>query len=481
MREVEERRRVKSPMREDYKDFSSLHRRHHSSLTEDDLDLNSSLESVSDLLSARHQRQPSCFSVHCSCRDLIPQDTQLAKQMSVVSVENRLLALEGDKDYLSVQMRAMSDKLVSQNDKVKHLQQHLQQKSVDLRNTEDQVHLELLSRSELETRKLELMTEMSALKLKQTEVERENSELRRKLQLLDVSDSLSNNCSTVPSAASQKLREGTPSRGATSYFQENGVFRNSLYSVTDKSPGGRIVMQPAVSAPRPRARAQTPIVTKPRGLRKILNKLRRANSVNVPQAHGDLQPARLSSISCESLASSGSATSSFQSWEPETLCSWFDSLGLYMYTAEIMRNVKDGQHLINICSSNELANKLGIKNVLHQKKLCLAVDAHRNYKQSGQAGNLDHTWVTRWLEDLGLPQYKDSFLEARVDGRVLDKLTDSDLRGLKISNELHQLSVKCGVRLLRENNFDPSCLKRRSTPGEKIKFDDEIIFWTNHR
>merc|ERR1711874_460807 len=101
-----------------------------------------------------------------------------------MSVENRLLALEGDKDYLSVQMRAMSDKLVTQNDKVIHLQQNLQQKSVDLRNTEDQVHLELLSRSELETRKLELMTEMSALKLKQTEVERENSELRRKLQLV---------------------------------------------------------------------------------------------------------------------------------------------------------------------------------------------------------------------------------------------------------------------------------------------------------
>ena len=461
MREVEERRRVKSPLREDYKDFSSLHRRDHSNLTEDDLDLDSSLESVSDFLSARHQRQPSCFSVHCSCRDLIVQDTQLAKQMSV---ENRLLALEGDKDYLSAQMRAMSDKLVSQNDKVQHLQQNLQQKSVDLRNTEDQVHLELLSRSELETRKLELMTEMSALKLKQTEVERENSELRRKLQLVSLSDS----------RASQKMREETPSRGATSYFQENGVFRTSVYSCPEKSPGGRIVMQPAMSAPRPRA--QTPIVTKPRGLRKILNKLRRANSVNVPQSQQELQPPRLSSISCESLASSGG----FQSWEPESLCSWFDSLGLYMYTAEIMRNVRNGQHLINICSSNELANKLGIKNVLHQKKICLAVDAHR-HKQSDKSGSLDHTWVTRWLEDLGLPQYKDSFLEARVDGRVLDKLSDSDLRGLKISNELHQLSVKCGVRLLRENSFDPSCLKRRSTPGEKIKFDDDIIFWTNHR
>lgn len=38
-------------------------------------------------------------------------------------------------------------------------------------------------------------------------------------------------------------------------------------------------------------------------------------------------------------------------------------------------------------------------------------------------GNLDHNWVTRWLDDVGLPQYKDAFSEARVDGRVLNFLT----------------------------------------------------------
>ena len=86
---------------------------------------------------------------------------------------------------------------------------------------------------------------------------------------------------------------------------------------------------------------------------------------------------------------------------------------------------------------------------MHQRKICLAVDALQK-KNSDKSGSLDHLWVIRWLEDIGLPQYKDLFLEARIDGRVLSSLTDSDLTSLKISHELHQLSVLSGVRLLRE-------------------------------
>jgi len=31
--------------------------------------------------------------------------------------------------------------------------------------------------------------------------------------------------------------------------------------------------------------------------------------------------------------------------------------------------------------------------------------------------------VSGWLDDIGLPQYKDAFFEARVDGRMLHALT----------------------------------------------------------
>ena len=38
--------------------------------------------------------------------------------------------------------------------------------------------------------------------------------------------------------------------------------------------------------------------------------------------------------------------------------------------------------------------------------------------------------------------------------------------GLKVTNSLHHLSIKSGIQVLRQNNFSPSCLKRRPAPDE---------------
>lgn len=38
-------------------------------------------------------------------------------------------------------------------------------------------------------------------------------------------------------------------------------------------------------------------------------------------------------------------------------------------------------------------------------------------------GKLDYLLILRWLDDLALPQYKDAFADARVDGRTLNCLT----------------------------------------------------------
>jgi len=65
------------------------------------------------------------------------------------------------------------------------------------------------------------------------------------------------------------------------------------------------------------------------------------------------------------------------------------------------------------------------------------------------SGLLDYQWVIRWLDDVGLPQYKDRFLEARLDGRMLHLLTVGDLFHMRISNMLHHLSIKSGVQVLR--------------------------------
>lgn len=62
---------------------------------------------------------------------------------------------------------------------------------------------------------------------------------------------------------------------------------------------------------------------------------------------------------------------------------------------------------------------------MHRKKLLLAVSGAKEHAGDSvePAGKLDHHWVVRWLDDIGLPQYKDAFFDARVDGRMLHHLT----------------------------------------------------------
>ena len=107
-----------------------------------------------------------------------------------------------------------------------------------------------------------------------------------------------------------------------------------------------------------------------------------------------------------------------------------------------------------------------MRNSLHRKKVLIALDARKRKEESNGQNKcngthmtinlerLDHQWVVRWLDDVGLPQYKDRFLEARVDGRVLNLLTVDDvLIGLRISNQLHHLSIKRGIQVSFVNTF----------------------------
>jgi hypothetical protein len=128
-----------------------------------------------------------------------------------------------------------------------------------------------------------------------------------------------------------------------------------------------------------------------------------------------------------------------------------------MYTQEVAReggltgpqvrkHVRSGRALCQL-SGAELEAKLGIGAPLHRKKVLLGL-AGLQGGAGDPAGGLDHQWVIRWLEDLGLPQYKDAFLEARVDGRVLNFLTTEDLLQLKVTSQLHHLSIKRGIQVV---------------------------------
>jgi len=88
----------------------------------------------------------------------------------------------------------------------------------------------------------------------------------------------------------------------------------------------------------------------------------------------------------------------------------------------------------------------------------------------------------RWLDDAGLPQHKETFLAARVDGRVLHRLTMDELAILHVTSHLHVASLRRGIQVLRDNNFEPNCLKRRSLPDDpRPPTAQDVALWTNHR
>ena len=61
----------------------------------------------------------------------------------------------------------LSDQIHNQTDKIVELEKTLDSKKTDLKNTENMLQIEMMNRSSLETTKLELLSEVSGLKLRQ--------------------------------------------------------------------------------------------------------------------------------------------------------------------------------------------------------------------------------------------------------------------------------------------------------------------------
>ncbi|XP_006770990.1 PREDICTED: liprin-beta-2 isoform X3 [Myotis davidii] len=168
----------------------------------------------------------------------------------------------------------------------------------------------------------------------------------------------------------------------------------------------------------------------------------------------------------------------FAQWPTERVCLWLEDFGLAQYVIFARQWVTSG-HTLLTATPQDMEKELGIKHPLHRKKLVLAVKAI-NTKQEEKSALLDHIWVTRWLDDIGLPQYKDQFHESRVDGRMLQYLTVNDLLFLKVTSQLHHLSIKCAIHVLHVNKFNPHCLHRRPADEGNLS-PSEVVQWSNHR
>ncbi|XP_069760578.1 liprin-beta-1b isoform X3 [Narcine bancroftii] len=168
----------------------------------------------------------------------------------------------------------------------------------------------------------------------------------------------------------------------------------------------------------------------------------------------------------------------FAKWSKDQVCNWLDDQGLGIYVGASGSWITSGQTLLH-ASQQDLERELGIKHHLHKKKLQLALQAFGSEEEDNK-GKLDYNWVTRWLDDIGLPQYKTQFDDGRVDGRMLHYMTADDLLSLKVGSVLHHLSIKRAIQVLRINNFEANCLRRRPS-DENNMTPAEVSQWTNHR
>uniref|UniRef100_A0A672PIN3 Liprin-beta-1-like n=1 Tax=Sinocyclocheilus grahami TaxID=75366 RepID=A0A672PIN3_SINGR len=182
--------------------------------------------------------------------------------------------------------------------------------------------------------------------------------------------------------------------------------------------------------------------------------------------------------SCDLQNTNSELDAPFARWSREQVCDWMQEQGLGLYVSLARQWVASGQTLLQ-ASQQDLERELGIKHPLHRKKLQLALQALGS-EEDDNKGKLDYHWVTRWLDDIGLPQYKTQFDEGRVDGRMLHYMAVGDLLSLKVGSVLHHLSIKRAIQVLRLNNYDPNCLRRRPSDENNIS-PAEISQWTNHR
>ncbi|XP_072128944.1 liprin-beta-2-like isoform X2 [Mobula birostris] len=227
---------------------------------------------------------------------------------------------------------------------------------------------------------------------------------------------------------------------------------------------------------------------KNKGLKKFLGKIRRTHSSPLQDDdEGALEfkrgGLRATAEPCLARSRELSATQMdpsipFHQWTTDQVCAWLENAGLSQYVALARQWVSTGQKLL-AATPQELEKELGIKHPLHRKKIQVLQKAAESGQNDGP-GKLNHIWVTRWLDDIGLPQYKDQFTEARVDGRMLQHLTVNDLLFLKVTSQLHHLSIKCAIHVLHANKFHPNCLRRRPS-NENHTTPSDVVQWSNHR
>ncbi|XP_017466009.1 PREDICTED: liprin-beta-2 [Rhagoletis zephyria] len=497
--------------------------------------------------------------------------------------DERLRRLQRDKEALALQYQLLADRVAEQTDKIIELEGLLNERTQLLSEREEQLQRQMLSKSTLETQKLELMSALSELKLHRAALERENVELRG---LENQIENLNSNNASIaykrppfgsvgnlnqtnfsgsgsvgsPKTPPASLRHQihpqyhslprthntkhssnnnnnhhnlgnlgynrTIDANANMQRQRNVAFAsnekiliedskgtllstNNDGSETREDPMYSSIISNTNSTPSPNFREKSA-----KGLRGIFGKLRRSNSGNLELPSLECADAEFKRGGVARATAGGriewtthspqlsTSSKGYTEWSPQEVCNWLTDLGLGCYADDCRKWLKANSAICFFTVSPvDIERELNLKSALHRKKIQLAIDELTGKEEDPlalKAAQLDISWVMRWLDDIGLPQYKDPFLTAKIDGRMLHRLTMEDLAQLHVYSCLHIASLRCGIQCMREIEWNAECLIRRSAKSvrpaseadeQSLEEDyksledsgEKICLWTAHR
>jgi hypothetical protein len=132
---------------------------------------------------------------------------------------------------------------------------------------------------------------------------------------------------------------------------------------------------------------------------------------------------------------------------------------------------------------SELEKELNMKNSIHKKRLqCLLNRIQRNTSNIVEAADgMDVHQVVLWLDEVGLPQFRDVFLENFVDGQMLLCLSAQDLVELRMTSAMNHASIARGIQFLRSIDFCVHRLEKQFNAEltQKCPIPKEVEKWAH--
>lgn len=171
--------------------------------------------------------------------------------------------------------------------------------------------------------------------------------------------------------------------------------------------------------------------------------------------------------------------SHFVDWRSEQLAEWMGEVGFAQYVPEVSKYVRSGRHFLNM-NIHEYEIVLGIKSPLHRKRLNLLLRRIENDSENPAHG-WDVQQTQKWLEDIGLPQYKEVFSENLIDGLMFPALTAADLTEMRVLNAHHFLCICRSIQYLKMVGFKTDYMVRTFDESIVTSYPqpNAVVHWTH--